>query len=308
MQKLPVGATIAHAYRFAFSDFLKIVGRIWVPWAIMSVFGIFFLPQIIGILEALGRRDFTAALHQSWIFIPLLIVTFTLYCSQIASVVQLALQPSPEQVLYHFSLGKPVWRLLGAYLLAVPVYLLAFLGVFVVSIIVGFLLGMLAVLGNAKVVLGLAGGAGALLAYAGIIAVTIRAVWLLAPITVAEQKISLSRAWAASRGNFWRLLLVLIAIMLPFWIFQRVMLFALMPDGVTMSAPADASAEVKAAVFANVMNWAANMLGAFLHYWYITYPLGLVWAAIYLGATFGGQAFTYRALMEGEASIPVASD
>jgi hypothetical protein len=167
---------------------------------------------------------------------------------------------------------------------------------------------MLAVWGGAKVVLGIAGAAGALLAYVAIIAVTIRAVWLLAPITVAEQKVSLGRAWAASRGNFWRLLLVLLAIILPFWILQRVILLALIPDGMMMSAPPDASAEVKAAVFANVMNWAANMLGAVLHYWYITYPLGLVWAAIYLGAIFGGQAFTYRALMEGEASAPVAAD
>ena len=114
MQKLPVRVTIAQAYRFAYSDFLKILGLIWLPWAIISGFGIFFLPHVIGIFETLGKRDFASALHQSWIFIPFLIVTSVLYCSQVVSIVQLALQPSRERVLYHFSLGKPVWRLLGA--------------------------------------------------------------------------------------------------------------------------------------------------------------------------------------------------
>ena len=31
MKKIPVGATIAHAYRFAFGDFLKILGVMWLP-------------------------------------------------------------------------------------------------------------------------------------------------------------------------------------------------------------------------------------------------------------------------------------
>jgi hypothetical protein len=65
---------------------------------------------------------------------------------------------------------------------------------------------------------------------------------------------------------------------------------------------------VKAAVLANVMNWAAEMLGTMLHYWYITYPLGLLWTAVYLGAIFGAQTFAYRALTEDEASAPVAAD
>lgn len=308
MRKLPVGATIAQAYRFAFSDFLKVLGRIWVPWAIMSGLGLFFIPALIRMFEAFGRGDFGSALHQSLIFIPFLIVACILYCSQIVSIVQLALQPSREQVPYHFSLGKPVWRLLGAYLLAIPVYLLALVAVVVTSAIVGFVFGMLAALGNAKVMLGLTVAGSAFVAYAGITAVTIRAVWLIAPITVAEQKGSLGRAWTASRGNFWRLLLVLLAITLPFWILQRVMIFALTPHGMMMSAPPDASAEVKAAVTANVMNWAANMLSAFLHYWYITYPLGLVWTAIYLGMIFGGQAFSYSALTQTDGSAPVAAD
>jgi len=34
MAKIPVGATIAHAYRFAFGDFVTIFRSIWLPLAV----------------------------------------------------------------------------------------------------------------------------------------------------------------------------------------------------------------------------------------------------------------------------------
>ena len=308
MKKIPVGATITRAYRFVFQDFFKILGVIWLPWAIMSASSLLLIPRLISIFDAAGRQDFAEVEHQFWFLVPFLILGLIFYCSQIVSVVDLALQPSRTQLLYHLSLGKPLWRLLGAYLLAVPVFIVAFVAVFLAVAIVGFVLGMLAVLGNAKLVMGLAGAAGALLAYAMMIAVTVRVVWLLAPVTVAEHRLSLGRSWKLSRGNFWRLVLVLLAVLLPFWVVQRAAAFALIPKDVMMSAPPGASAEEKAAVLANVMDWASHVLRMCLDYWYITYPLGLVWTVIYLGTVFGAQAFTYQALIETEASAPIPAD
>jgi hypothetical protein len=146
------------------------------------------------------------------------------------------------------------------------------------------------------------------LVYGAFIAVTVRPVFLMAPVAIAEQKISMTRAWSLSRGNFWRLILIFVAVFLPFWLIQRLLLVAFLPSNIMLSAPPGASQEVKAAVLANLMNWAAEMLGTMLHYWYITYPLGLLWMGLYLGTIFGAQTFAYQALAQEEASVPVAAD
>jgi hypothetical protein len=96
MTRIPVGATIARTYRFAFSDFFKILGLIWLPWAITSLCGYFLLQRLINVLAAIGKMDFSSALNLTWIFIPFLMAGAVLYCSQLASVVELALQPSRQ--------------------------------------------------------------------------------------------------------------------------------------------------------------------------------------------------------------------
>jgi hypothetical protein len=136
----------------------------------------------------------------------------------------------------------------------------------------------------------------------------VRPVFLLAPIVIAEEKISLGRAWSMGQGNFWRMLLIFIATYLPFWLFQRLMVIALIPSDLVLTAPSSASPAVRAAILANLMNWASKILEQFMTYWYITYPLGLIWWTIYIGIIFGAQTFAYRALTEAEASAPVATD
>jgi len=222
--------------------------------------------------------------------------------------VQLALQPSRQQVPYHISVGKPVWRLIGAFLLAFLAYLGAWLASMLVGILVSLIFSPFVTAANLKIALTITSLVAGVLVYGAFIAVTVRPVFLMAPVAIAEQKISMTRAWSLGRGNFWRLILIFVAVFLPFWLIQRLLFIALLPRDVMLSAPPGASQEVKAAVLANVMNWAAEMLGTMLHYWYITYPLGLVWMVIYLGTIFGAQTFAYRALTEDEGSAPVASD
>jgi len=308
MKEIPVGATVAHAYRFAFFDFPKILGLIWLPAVLISVISIYPMRRLINIFETLSTEQSAAALHQAWILIPFLILGFILYCSQIASIVQLALQPARQQVLYHISLGKTVWRLIGAFLLVILVYLGAWLASMLVGILVSLLFSPFVTAANLKIALAITSLIAGVLVYGAFIAVTVRPVFLMAPVVIAEQKISIGRAWSLSRGNFWRLMLIFVAVFLPFWLIQRLLLVAFLPKNVMLAAPPGASQEVKAAVLANVMNWAAQMLGTMLHYWYITYPLGLVWMVIYLGTIFGAQTFAYRALTEDETSVPVATD
>jgi hypothetical protein len=307
MAKIPVGATIAAAYRFAFTDFLKILGVVWIPWTITSVGGFFLLPRLIKIFAAMGKLDFAAALNQSWILVPWLLFGIFLYSVQIAATIELALQSPRKQLWHRFSVGKPVWRLIGAALLVLLVFIGSWIASILAGVVVGLILSLLVTVAKVymKIILTVGFGLIAALAYAGILYVTVRLAFLLPPVVVAEEKISLRRAASLGRGNFWRLLGIFLAIFLPFWLLQRILLYALLPQGMLLATPPGASAAEKAAVMANVMTWATQLLGEVIDYWYIVYPLGLIWSVLYLGLIFGAQAFAYRAATAG---LPPVTD
>ena len=46
MTKIPVGATIVQAYRFAFGNFVRILAVVWAAWLVVAVLG-FVPPQIL---------------------------------------------------------------------------------------------------------------------------------------------------------------------------------------------------------------------------------------------------------------------
>lgn len=299
MSKIPVGATIAHTYRFAFRDFLKILGTVWAPWTVTAIGGFFLLPRLMAVLAALGKDDTATAFQLSGPLLLFLPIAAFLYLVQIAATVELALQSPPRQAWFRFRVGKSVWRLIGAYLLMLLVYV----GVWIASILASIAIGLIAVAiatAAAKtlvqtIVAGSTYFTGVLI-YAAFIYVTVRLAFLIAPVVVAEEKISLGRAGNLVHGNFWRLLLVFLATFLPFWLLQRILLAVLVPRDLVQVAPPGASPEMKAAIFAHAMNWFVQLLGEARDYWYIVYPLGLIWWVLYLGAICGAQSFAYRAL------------
>jgi hypothetical protein len=51
-----------------------------------------------------------------------------------------------------------------------------------------------------------------------------------------------------------------------------------------------------------------EMMGSMYHYWYISFPLTIVFVVLFYGLCTGAQCFAYRSLTDGEASGPVAAD
>lgn len=45
MNKISVGATIAHAYSFAFGKFPALLGIVWLPWVILITIGMLMSRQ-----------------------------------------------------------------------------------------------------------------------------------------------------------------------------------------------------------------------------------------------------------------------
>lgn len=58
------------------------------------------------------------------------------------------------------------------------------------------------------------------------VSVVIRMLFFLPPVVVAERRIGLIRAWELGRGNFWRMVAVLLAVLGPVWIGLHAVLFA----------------------------------------------------------------------------------
>ena len=137
MKKIPVGATIAHAYRFAFGQFFGIFGVVWLPWLILSAGGFLLMQQAMAFAPPGTVHDFSNAVPLLPLLIPFYLVVFVLLFMQIAGITELALGLNKGSPYYYFSLGRPLWRLIGAFLLLV---LLIIIGLYVVVIICGVLL------------------------------------------------------------------------------------------------------------------------------------------------------------------------
>ncbi len=303
MKKIPVGAAIAHAYRFAFGNFLTVLRAMALPLVLQLGLSIVMINRVVPALKAMQTNDPSAfsLLGPVLLLYPIALVLFFV---QFTSVTETALGGAARAWLY-FPIGKKMWRLLGGFVLAA----LAIIGVIAAFVIAGYLLLLLlgvilkvSVPGAAKAVIGLAAAVLILAAYGGLIFLVVRFFLLLAPVNIAEQRLGVGRAWLLSRGNFWRAFLIVLAILIPVVVAEYAAMFAVagwpsMPRGGGHQA-------IQAARLA----WQITALSAASRYWYISIPLFAVVMVLYLGAGCAAQAFAYRTLTEGEPSVPVAAD
>ena len=303
MKKIPVGATIAHAYGFAFGNFPAIL-RVTAPALVLQLaLSLFMIGRMIPGLEAVEAKDPSAfsLLGPVLLLYPL---AFILFFVQFTAVTELALGQAMDASWFHFPVGKKMWRLLGGFITAV----LAIAGLVLAAALVAWLLAVLISFGlsaaapqAAKTIAGLLALLAILACYCGLIFVAVRFFFLLAPVNVAEARLGVGRAWLLSRGNFWRALLVTLAIVLPIAILEYVFIFAAvgfppMPQGGPQAYEAARLA------------WQVSILSAIWRHWYIALPIFAVIMVLYLGAGCAAQVFAYRKLTEDEALAPVAAD
>src|SRR3954468_15539491 len=112
MKKIPVGATIAHAYRFAFGDFLTLLRHIWLPLAVQLGLTLIMAQHLIPLLRALAAKDpsATSLLGPVLLLYPVVMI---LIFAQFATVTKVALGPRRDIPLIDFPFNKDMWRLLG---------------------------------------------------------------------------------------------------------------------------------------------------------------------------------------------------
>ena len=207
MRQMPVVATIRDAYSFTLTHLGSVIGLIWIPMVMLTVMGFFSSQRYYNsTIEALASNNAEQIWSSLLMWLAYLIAALLLQAVMYAAVTQLALGMRSGPVWAHFAFGQAEWRMFRA--------LMAFTGLLFPLFLFGSALVNVVVLQAAP-----AAPAALLIFYGRILAAIARFFVLLPALSATESVPVLRRAWMLTAGNFWRLLAVLLAIIIPLFIF-----------------------------------------------------------------------------------------
>jgi hypothetical protein len=162
--------------------------------------------------QALMRGDFDPMMFMrvAHVFGLIGLLSIIVLCMVTVGIQNKALGKHPGPVFFYFSLGAPVWRLLGTWFLAWLVVIV------VIALTVGAAIAIWFAAGSyvpqfatpIRVVATVA-------AVFWVIYMMVRLTFFIPAVVVAEERIGLGRAWELAGGNFWRIVIVAIAVLLP---------------------------------------------------------------------------------------------
>lgn len=301
-KKIPVGATIAHAYGFVFGNAVAVFKAIWLPLLAQMVVAFLLMKRIALFLAATQAHD-PAAIS---LFGPLLLLiplALLFYFAQYTAVTELALgRPSPSWIAFHFN--KPMWRLLGGFLAAIGAIAAIALALFLVGMLLAFGFDfLLKVTPGSRPAVAILFGLMAAAYGLSFFFLAVRFLFLLGPVNVGEQRLGVRRSWQLSHRNFWRIFLITLAIVIPAGITNQV--FAFWMGGFPPTPPAGASKDVRDAL---QTAWQIAQLNRMAEHWYLSLPLTGLIMWFQLGAGAAAQVFAWRKLTEEEVLAPIAGD
>jgi hypothetical protein len=218
-------------------------------------------------------------------------LTLLLYAVIYVAVTRQALGLRQGTATVHFALGMPEFRVFGAILLLLVV-MMAFVGTYFGVVV------LLASVGGNSVPMASIAGVVAVVGAAAILYALVRLSFLIAPVTVAEEKISLARGWSLTQGNFWRILGVMLSIGLPIFVVYVIGISALM--GTELAAP------VPAAIANNSQNLMQHLKQIIDHHLPEIMGLELILAPFSIGLNLAAASFAYRALVQDSAVVRAA--
>ena len=222
--KLPVERTIADAYRFAFARFHSVLGTVWLPYLALGLIALALvrlvtpdLPQIL----ASRAFDLSAGIEVLRLLVLVAVFAFVIGAMVTVDLQRKAMGTHAGPAYVFFSVRAPVWRMAGA----------SFLAVIVVGVVAVVAALVCFAIWSAAGALGAIGALVRLLAVLATIAliiyIALRLMFFLPAVVVAENSIGLERAWILGGHNFWRILVVTIAVILPVAILFHLLSWAL---------------------------------------------------------------------------------
>jgi hypothetical protein len=279
MNKLPVGQTIIDAYGFTFTQLGTIIGLIWFPTVISTLLN--FLPQL-----ADGYADTNVAGASAVESLAVLLLTLLLSAIVYVAVARQALGLRKGPAVFHFALGQPEFRVYGALLVIYFLIVLAALAQ-VEAQSVGGPVSMFATFI-------------ALPGLVFIIYMVVRFGFILVPAIVTENRIDFAHIWALTRGNFWRMFAVVLAVAIPLWLIECTSMLALMGKDLQAALPPDQTADPQA-----LQRHVQALEEVFRHHMPQLMFIWLIMAPFSLGLSLAASASAYRALA-GSANGPRA--
>lgn len=279
MKKIPVLATIREAYGFTFNHLGAIIGLIWLPMIILTVIGFFVLQRYFDAYAgALASGNYAAMGPEALGLFCYVAAALLLLTMMAVPVTQLALGIRKAGALVHFAFGPTEWRLLRGVLGLVGFLVLPLI---LVSIVAAFLGAqateerMMAAVGGLY-----------LLYLAGTIFFGLRFGLVMPALAVSENNPLLTRAWTLTAGNFWRLLLVALALFIPVEALSILIQLAVQGPAAFRSTGELSTAMAAAQAHAMAMNMP------------LTSGISFLVAPLVLGLVLGAGASVYRALSD----------
>ncbi len=216
MEKMPVGATIAHAYGFLIRRFFRILGLIWLPVAIYGAGAIALSPAFFARAARIAEFGPSLALWRDEVEILLfLVLGLFLFSVPAISLSRLALGLEKNRYLAHFNFGIREWRfflaslrlmlILAAIVIAVGItayamaWALASFEIVPIPLDARGLPSLAAIRESPTLNLGII--AAELIAFAAMVYASIRFGFLLASLAAAEDRASLGRAATLRAGQ-----------------------------------------------------------------------------------------------------------
>jgi hypothetical protein len=307
MNKIPVGRTIGLSYGFVFGDFLPLLGVLWLPLLLSGVAGYFVLlpmyQHMPDLLDAIARNP-----HGLETLQPQMAATFrwsglfNLFSLAILAMIAvgvtreaLGLRKGPRFV--YFSFGMDEFLIIAGYLVIMALMIVGAIALFVVAGIVGVVGAAVFASGSHADTpswigpgVGLFGLLVVFVEFA-FIYVFVRLSYLMIPVTVAEHEFGVFRSWHLTKGNFWRIFVISLAVLLPLVIVEFVAVVV-----VYGSAIVDMGATIQ-----KTPNQVPHFMGRFMREFGAVLPyvwaVGFILSPIIYGLSLGPAAFAYRALV-----------
>ncbi len=289
MPKLAVGRTIEAAYRFGLKQFFAVLGIIWFPY--LAVIAILAVPAVLmgpALVAGMEREPFDFSVLPGLIGLGLLMLIGFIVAGAMVRVglMRRALGLSEGWTFLYFSFAAPVWRMLGAIVLAI----LVLFGIGIASTaVVAIVWGIAHAMASEHIAM-IATVLAGIVAVCWYIYAAVRLVFFLPAVVVAEEQIGLGRSWALGRGNFWRIVIVSLAVVLPVAIVFGILGAVLQTPVMGVHETGTSAQEAVRLLMAKL-----STIGP------LSVLLNLVYATAMAGLTSGAIAGAYRSVVPTEA-------
>jgi hypothetical protein len=293
MNKIPVGQTIRFAYDFTFGQIGTVIGLIWIPTLAYAVANFFLLGVSYPALAETLETGVAPTGGQAFLpFIPLLLSTVLLALVGVP-ITQQALGLRKGPAFAHFAPGIDELRVFGGLwsLYLLMVMLVFFLSLLVVSLAAG---GAAVASAGAAPALILGVSVLCLAGFCALIYASVRLGFLLVPAALDGGGFGLTRSWELTKGNFWRIVAVALATMLPvFLVLDIADSIILGPQTADPGAAKD---------MAGLLRVFAGQLRAMQPHMPMLMGVNFLISPVLYGLLFAPAAFAYRVL-SGKAAI-----